>query len=52
MLGKLKNVLVGLFYFFMVSIEYMIAAISSDQGGADINKFGAVGLWGASVFLS
>lgn len=51
MLGKIKNVLVGLFCFFMVSMEYLIVVISSDQGSTGMNRFLVVGLWAASVFF-
>lgn len=51
MLGKIKNVLVGLFCFFIVSILWLFAAGDSGQGGFGVNKFLAFGLWALSVFL-
>ena len=51
MLGKIKNVLVGLFCFFMVSMVWMMAATDFKNDGTGMNKFLACGLWVLSVFF-
>lgn len=51
MLGKIKNVLIGLFCFFMVSMVWMMAATDFKNDGTGMNKFLAFGLWALSVFF-
>lgn len=51
MLGKIKNVLVGIFCFSLVSAAWLSAPMSIEEGGANINRFLAFGLWVLSVFL-
>lgn len=51
MLRKIKNIVIGFFCFSFISVIWLSAPMSFEDGGANMNKFLAFGLWILSVFL-
>ena len=51
MLRKIKNVVIGFFCFSIVSVGWLSAPLSFEEGGANMNKMLAFGLWILSVYL-
>lgn len=51
MLRKIKNVVIGFFCFLIVSVSWLSAPLGFEEGGANMNKMLAFGLWILSVYL-
>lgn len=51
MLRKIKNIVIGFFCFSFISVIWLSAPMNFEDGGANMNKFLAFGLWILSVFL-